>query len=140
MDQRPAVTGAPPALHLFFSLLQVAYPLIVLLAYLIAFTIRSIAAAPNDNDESTKPTTSLGPGGKALPKHHKPVKKPGRDAARDFTKTQKLLFQWLSVGVTFSLIGNIVVVLAHALYARKEGWWCGQAPTVRRSKWTWLDL
>ena len=50
--------------------------------------------------------------------------------ALDFSKPRKLLFEWLSVAVVFTFAGNILVVIVHALYARKEQWWCGQAPTV----------
>ena len=135
MDVNPAITkSVAPAVQLFFSIVQIAYPLVVLFVYLIAFTIRSISTASNDNDESTQPTTQLGPGGKPLPKHTKTAKTRRDDGVADFTKPQKLLFQWLTVAVTFSLLGNIVVVLAHALYARKEGWWCGQPPTVCESE------
>jgi hypothetical protein len=132
MDENPTITeSVAPAVQLFFSILQIAYPLVVLFVYLVSFTTRSIATARNDNDESTQQTTQLGPGGKPLPKHTKTAKNHRDDEVADFTKPQKLLFQWLTVGVTFSLLGNIVVVLAHALVERKEGWWCGQSPTVR---------
>jgi hypothetical protein len=132
MDSSPAIAKVDRAVQLFFSSLQIAYPLIVLFVYLIAFTVRSITTArSNDNDDSAPPTTAVGPGGKPLPKHTKTVKGLSKDESVDFTKPQKLLFQWLTVGVTFTFIGNIIVVLTHALYARKEGWWCGQAPTVR---------
>lgn len=130
MDFGPT-TGVAPAVQLFFSFLQIAYPLVILFVYLIVFTVRSIQTASHDDDDSASQSTSLGPGGKPLPKHTKTVKQRQDEGFQDFTKTQKLLFQWLTVGVTFSLIGNIVVVLTHALYARKEGWWCGQAATVR---------
>ena len=126
-------TPAAHALQLFFSILQIAYPLVVLFAYLVAFTVRTIAtASTNDDDESPQQSTSLGPGGKPLPKHTKTHKNHRDEGLQDFTNTQKLLFQWLTVGVTFSLLANIVVVLTHALYDRKEGWWCGQAATVCR--------
>lgn len=122
------------AVQLFFSGLQVAYPLVVLFVYLVAFTIRSIATSSNDNNDASSDTTQLGPGGKPLPKHTKTIKDPEDGQLKDFTRPQKLLFQWLTVGVTCSFIGNIFVVLAHALVDRKEGWWCGQAPTVGPSE------
>ena len=131
MESGPT-THVAHAVQLLFLSLQIAYPLVVLFVYLIAFTVRTITTASDDtdNDESPRQSTSLGPGGKPLPRHTKTHTNHRDEGAQDFTNTQKLLFQWLTVGVTFSLLANIVVVLAHALYARKEGWWCGQAATV----------
>ncbi|KAG9552746.1 hypothetical protein KCU97_g19394, partial [Aureobasidium melanogenum] len=43
---------------------------------------------------------------------------------------RKLLFEWLSLAATLTLAGNAVTVVVHALYARKEEWWCGQATVV----------
>ena len=34
---------------------QIAYPIILLFVYLIAFTVRSVATARNDNDTSQQP-------------------------------------------------------------------------------------
>ena len=70
------------------------------------------------------------PGGKPLPKKHNTKKEPDNPDFLDFSRPRKLLFEWLTVAVIFSLVGNIVVVIVHALYARDEQWWCGQAATV----------
>ena len=111
--------------------LQVAYPIVLLLLYIIAFSIRSIATARSDDDSSPQPE-QYGPGGKPLPKKHVSAKE--RDMANphtDFSWPRKLLFQWLSVAVVACLGADIVVVIVHAIVERKAGWWCGQSPTVR---------
>ena len=113
---------------------QIAYPILILLLYLFTFVIRSVATARNGNEHEPQ-DQQLGPGGKPLPtKNPNNSKEPDVPHYLDFSKPRKLLFEWLSVGVIFSLAGNIVVVIIHALYARKEKWWCGQAPTVRRER------
>jgi hypothetical protein len=111
--------------------IQIAYPIILLFVYLITFTIRSIVTARSDIDSLPHPE-QLGPGGKPLPKkkNHQPRKETDITEDLDFSKPRKLLFEWLSVGVIASLGSNVIVVIVHALLARREAWWCGQAPTV----------
>ena len=113
----------------FLQILQIAYPLLILFVYLITFTVRSIATSHNDND-NLKPQTLLGPQGKPLPSKNHNIREPPPADSLDFSRARKLLFQWLNVGVCLSVAGNIIVVIVHAIYGRKEGWWCGQAPTV----------
>lgn len=129
MDTGPAYVGAASGVQRLLSILQIAYPIVLLFVYLISFTVRSITTASNDNDTS-KQAPQLGPGGKPLPKKNKTTKENGLPDFLDFSRPRKLLFEWLTIGIVFSLIGNIVVVIVHALYEREEGWWCGQAPTV----------
>lgn len=110
---------------------QIAYPIVLLLLYLVAFTVRSVLTASKEEDAVHEPE-QLGPGGKPLPsrKNNGPKKQPKIPQNLDFSRSRKLLFEWLSVAVIFSLGINIVVVIVHALLARKERWWCGEAPTV----------
>ncbi|QIW98414.1 hypothetical protein AMS68_003932 [Peltaster fructicola] len=106
---------------------QVTYPIVLLLVFIAAFTVRSILAVRKDND-TTKESGQLGPGGKPLPKRGK---KTGDEVNTiGFSRPQRLLFQALQAGVLLSICGNITVVVVHALVAREEHWWCGQAPTV----------
>lgn len=110
--------------------LQIAYPIILLFLYLVVFTVRSVLTARSDSDLAQQPE-QLGPGGKPLPrKKNNPKKELDIPPDLDFSKPRKLLFEWLSVGVVASVGANVVVVILHAILARKEGWWCGQAPTV----------
>ncbi|KAK4626832.1 ABC transporter aclQ [Fulvia fulva] len=111
---------------------QVAYPIALLILYLLAFTARSITTSRKDEDDVPQQPEQFGPGGKPLPKKHNNggPKEPDIPADLDFSRPRKLLFQWLSVAVIATFIANIVVTIVHALVARNDGWWCGEAPTV----------
>lgn len=116
------------ALHSVLTVLQYAYPLCMLVFFLAAFTIRSIAAT-NSNTNIAKPTTT-GPGGKPLPATDPTrnfVKKTVHD---DVTPTQKRVFEWLSLAVALTFFGNSVLVIAQALAKQSEHWWCGQSVVV----------
>nr|POE62909.1 hypothetical protein CFP56_03812 [Quercus suber] len=108
---------------------QIAYPLVLIFLYLIAFTVRSVRGAHHDRDTGPREPQQLGPGGKPLPKNNI-AKDDSEHVDLDFSRPRKLLFQWLCVGVLATLLGNIVVVITHALFEREQRWWCGQAPTV----------
>lgn len=110
---------------------QVAYPIILLLIYIIVFTVRSIVTARSDDNAQTTTSEQLGPGGKPLPKkNNNQKKKTIIPKALEFSRPRRLLFEWLSVGVLATLAANIAVVIVHTLWEREERWWCGQAPTV----------
>lgn len=110
--------------------LQVSYPIVLLVLFVAAFTARSIiTSSNNDNDDKTKQVPQVGPGGKPLPSN-KARKKSGEDANIDFSAARKRLFAILTWGVILTFLGNIIIILVHALLERKEGWWCGIAPTI----------
>ncbi|GAM85402.1 hypothetical protein ANO11243_034090 [Dothideomycetidae sp. 11243] len=113
--------------------LHSAYPLILLAFFIAAFTVRSIATsrAESDADEEVPDPSQLGPGGKPLPrKSPARLRKESQQDVLDFSRPRKLLFQWLSLGAAMTLVGNAVTVVVHALYARDEDWWCGQAMVI----------
>ncbi|KEQ69959.1 hypothetical protein M436DRAFT_75713 [Aureobasidium namibiae CBS 147.97] len=111
------------------SIIHFAYPIVLLVYFLTTFTIRSIVSAsgPESDDHTSQP--QLGPGGKPLPKKKAPVEDK-KNTFLDFSRPRKLLFEWLALAATLTLAGNAVTVVVHALYARKEEWWCGQATVV----------
>ncbi|KAI5240678.1 hypothetical protein E4T43_05939 [Aureobasidium subglaciale] len=109
------------------TIVHFAYPIILLFYFLTAFTIRSIISARNDEPDNAVSEPQLGPGGKPLPKKKAPAEK---NTFLDFSRPRKLLFEWLALAATLTLAGNAVTVIVHALYARKEEWWCGQATVV----------
>lgn len=129
-----------PVAQRVLSYLQIAYPIILLILYLLAFTARSIVAAGKE-EPVVQESEQLGPGGKPLPprKNNQPKKHSTHDL--DFSRPRKLLFEWLSVGVILSLGANVAVIIVHALLERKEGWWCGEAPTVSlKEHASWIDI
>lgn len=131
---RPSAPSLPwvsdPRAQGLLTYLQIAYPIALLIIFITAFTVRSIVTSRNDNDD-TPQSDQLGPGGKPLPR--KSSKDKSDANAIDFSRARKLLFISLQSGVLLSFIGNIALVIFHALLERDQRWWCGQAPTVRSS-------
>jgi hypothetical protein len=119
------------ALRTTITVVQYAYPIFLLVFFLAAFTIRSIAAS-NSNANIAQPTTT-GPGGKPLPATDPTrnfVKKAVHD---DVTQTQKRVFEWVSLATALTFIGNSVLVIAHSLVMTKEQWWAGKPVVVRQA-------
>ncbi|THX88130.1 hypothetical protein D6D05_01858 [Aureobasidium pullulans] len=110
------------------SIIHFAYPIVLLVFFLTTFTIRSIVQSRSDDKKDAASEPLLGPGGKPLPKKKAPLQ--NDNAFLDFSRPRKLLFEWLALGATLTLVGNAITVIVHALYARKEEWWCGQATVV----------
>ena len=105
-----------------------AYPLVVLVFFLVAFTANSIWAA----SEVAEPANSNGPGGKPLPanKNAESLRKL-RKQQLEVGPLQKAVFNWLSIAVIASFVGNSVNVIVHALTER--GWWCGESVAVSKA-------
>lgn len=101
-----------------------ASPTILLAFFLVAFTAHSIGTA--SKDAVVRPSTEqTGPGGKPLP-----AKTKRENPTVDFSPARKLLFIWLSVGTILTFVGSAVVVILHAVLARREHWWCGESVAV----------
>jgi len=112
----------------FLDFLQYAYPIILLAFFLLAFTVRSIATSSSANSKADEPI--YGPGGKPLPLSKKAKKSSKSDPGPKLSRPRKLVFEWLSVAACLTFVANAINVIVHALYARRHGWWCGQAPVV----------
>ena len=106
--------------------LHYASPICLLVLFLTALATYSIVTAPKR--EPSQDTSDLtGPGGKPLPK--KP--KSGKDNARlDFSPARKRLFIGLSVGAVLTYVADAAGVIVHALWDRRDNWWCGEAKAV----------
>ena len=112
----------------FLDFLQYAYPIILLAFFLLAFTVRSIATSSSSNSNGDEPV--YGPGGKPLPLSKKAKKAAKRDPGPDLPRSRKVVFEWLSVAACLTFVADAINVVVHALYERKQGWWCGQAAVV----------
>ena len=117
----------------FLEFVQYAYPIILLAFFLLAFTARSIATSSSASSKADEPI--YGPGGKPLPASKKAKKASKCDPGPDLSRPRKLVFEWLSVVACLTFVANAINVIVHALYARKQGWWCGQAAVVSFSVW-----
>jgi len=109
-----------------------ASPIILLVFFLGAFTTHSILTASKD-DILQPESNQTGPGGKPLPRNTSPSARKDEEKQKDldFSPARKLLFNWLSVAVILTFLGNAVIVIVHALLDRKHEWWCGQSVVVR---------
>lgn len=108
-------------------------PIVLLGFFLVAFTIRSVrASATPFVEELNGPAVSeilLGPGGKPLPQRKLTGLQRRRDKANDFPLSQKLVFQWLSIGATSTFLCSAAAVITHVL--NEHQWWCGDQLVVR---------
>ena len=119
-----------PAAYRVLDILHYAYPILLLVFFIFAFATRTILAAKAANTgEKQSPKVQFGPGGKPLPFRSHSYK---RIPQIDFSRSRKLVFQWLSVFVCLTFAANATIVILQALFRRHEGWWCGQAVTVSR--------
>jgi len=109
-------------------ILHYVYPIILLILFLLAFTVHSIWTA-NSNRNAVPPTLT-GPGGKPLPLTDPNKNKPKKKPQDDIPRSQKLVFQWISVAAALTFAANAINVIVHALYSRKDGWWCGQPVVI----------
>lgn len=130
-DGQPRWEHASTLRHVL-SILQYAYPLFVLVFFLAAFTLRSVAAS-NSNSNISKPTTT-GPGGKPLPATDPTRNFVKKTVLDDVTQTQKRVFEWLSLAAALTFFGNSVLVISQALAKQSEQWWCGKPVVVRNAQ------
>ena len=108
-----------------------AYPIVLLLLFLLAFTIHSVLTASKDDVVEPVPDQT-GPGGKPLPRNISPSARKQKQKVLDFSPARKLVFGWLSIGVILTFLGNAVTVIVHALVEKTHEWWCGQSTVVCR--------
>lgn len=128
VDDRPPRWEHASTLTHARAVLQYAYPLLLLVFFLVAFTLRSVAAS-NSNANIAKPTTT-GPGGKPLPATDPTRNFVKKTVLDDVTPTQKRVFEWLSLAAALTFFGNSVLVISHALVKQAEQWWCGKPVVV----------
>jgi hypothetical protein len=115
--------------HKILRTVHVAYPIILLVFYLVVATTFSILNSKSE-DNGSEDSKQAGPGGKPLPKKSPTRRMTNSSQRNEFSHSRKLFFQWTSIGIVFSFIGNIVIVILHALVEQEERYWCGQAMTV----------
>jgi hypothetical protein len=116
-----------PAVNHLLVYIRFLSPIILIVVFLVAFTVHSIATASNN----AVPTEVTGPGGKPLPQKPSAATRARRaELAEDVSPARKLLFVWLSVGTIVTFVGNAVLVIVHTVLARQENWWCGESVAV----------
>jgi hypothetical protein len=123
-------SSASSMVHKLLEYVHVAYPIVLLVFYLVVATAYSILHSKSEDNAEGEIKTA-GPGGKPLPKKSPTRRMTDSSQQNGFSHSRKLFFQWTSIGIVFSFIGNIVIVILHALVEQEERYWCGQAMTVR---------
>ncbi|KAI9801886.1 MAG: hypothetical protein M1833_002200 [Piccolia ochrophora] len=110
------------------TVLHFAYPEIILFVFLAAFTTHSVLAASR-NGTVAPSSGPKGPGGKPLPSTPMPVAKERHEPGTlEFGSVSKAFFNWISVALIVTFLGNAINIVAHAL--KERPWWCGQATVV----------
>ena len=117
-----------------FNRLHDAYPVTLIFFFLSFIAVRSIVSASRSRND---PVTEYGPGGKPLPPRHKQDPS-ATNPSLNLTRTQSLLFEWLAAAVCFTFVCNAINIVIHALFDRRDQWWCGQAMVVSNSQ-DWPD-
>ncbi|KAI9847741.1 MAG: hypothetical protein M1837_001989 [Sclerophora amabilis] len=122
-----ALVTDSPASKILIAL-QFATPVILFFFFLFAFTLHSILTASKD-DTGDSVTDTAGPAaGKASPESVAGASKHwSKSNEEDFTPLQKILFNWLAVGLIATFVANAIVIIAHAI--KERPWWCRESTT-----------
>ena len=56
-----------------------------------------------------------------------------RETPGKFSSRTRFIFAWLAAGVLGTFVVDAAVNIAHAVVAKPEKWWCGQAVVVSLS-------
>lgn len=106
-------------------------PILLLVSFAVTFILHSVVSAKNaKKTTSNNAAVQTGPGGRPLPKRMRSAAVVPAPVAREFSPKVKLLFKWLSVGVMFTFVVDATVNILHALFQRRQQWWCGQSTVV----------
>ena len=115
------------------SRLHFAYPVVLLVFFLVTFMSYSILAADQKRTTTEAPVT--GPGGKPLPRNKRRSASISKGPKPDFSPAKKSFFKWTSVALILTFLANAVLVILHVLVARADGWWCGKHVAVSPSSY-----
>ncbi|KAL3474216.1 hypothetical protein BJX99DRAFT_232126 [Aspergillus californicus] len=107
--------------------LRIGYPILLLVVFASAFLASSILTARTANQNTCASLT--GPGGRPLPKRSRSTVAVVK-APQKFSRNANLCFKWLSLGVLATLVADATLNVTHAILARSEHWWCGQAVVI----------
>jgi ATP-binding cassette, subfamily B, vacuolar membrane transporter HMT1/ACLQ len=126
-----------------FLTLQLLYPLVLLVTFIVTAGAHSILTARSEEDIIVPEAT--GPGGKPLPVTKRKKETGGHHAIEQrIGPIARRAFQYVSVLLVLTYVANGVNVATHALAEREpsrgdgdrdrpagqQGWWCTQERTV----------
>ncbi|KAI0480328.1 hypothetical protein GGR56DRAFT_266345 [Xylariaceae sp. FL0804] len=128
------VTNPPPSREeRIRDLVQYLYPDLLLAFFLIVGAIYSIYTARRR--EAAPGQEAKGPGGKPLPAtKRKAAREDASNSPEAFTPSVRIVFRWIYVLVTATLIGQGAAIAARVMIEKisetEHGWWCGEPKTV----------
>ena len=124
----PAAAAAAAAAAQLQQRLHFAYPVVLLVFFLVSFMTHSILATAPEKHSTEAPVS--GPGGKPLPRNKRRYSQAPRPQLPDFGPGAKAFFKWTTVAVSLTFLVQAALIILHVLVARSEGWWCGQHAAV----------
>ena len=108
--------------------LRYSYPAVTLLVFIVTFITTSFLAAQNAGKHGS--AVQYGPGGGPLPKRLRSTMVKIRENRSKFSCRTRFIFTWLAAGVLGTFVVDAAIHIAHAMMAKPEKWWCGQAVVV----------
>lgn len=108
--------------------LRYSYPAVTVLVFIVSFIITSFPAAKNTGEHGS--AVQYGPGGRPLPKRLRSTVVKIRETRSRFSSRTQFIFAWLAAGVLGTFVVDAAIHIAHAMMAKPEKWWCGQAVVV----------
>lgn len=120
--------GSLHASRQLLDYLRYSYPAVTLLVFIISFITTSFLAAQNTGKHGS--AVQYGPGGRPLPKRLRSTVVKIRETRSKFSSRTRFIFSWLAAGVLGTFVVDAAIHIAHAMVAKPEKWWCGQAVVV----------
>ena len=120
--------GSLHASRRLLDYLRYSYPAVTLLVFIVSFITTSFLAAQNTGKHGS--AVQYGPGGRPLPKRLRSTVVKVRETRGKFSIRTRFIFAWLAAGVLGTFVVDAAIHIAHAMVAKPEKWWCGQAVVV----------
>lgn len=120
--------GSLHASRQLLDYLRYSYPAVTLLVFIVSFITTSFLAAQNTGKHGS--AVQHGPGGRPLPKRLRSTVVKVRETRSKFSSRTRFIFAWLAAGVLGTFVVDAAIHIAHAMVAKPEKWWCGQAVVV----------
>lgn len=123
------VMDSPAAAQVFLQYLRVSYPIVLLVVFFAVFIAHSAHIAKDAG--SSNDAVQYGPGGKPLPKRTRAMMMVSRKLPVELAKNKsKALFLSLTLCLLVTYIAEAAVHMLHAMIAKSQQWWPGQAVVV----------
>lgn len=126
--------NSPDAAQVFLNYVCISDPIVLLIVFFVVFIAQSAYIA-KDAGNSANNAGQYGPGGKPLPKRTRAMMMLSRELPVELArKNSKALFLGLTLGVLVAYLAEAAVHMVHALTAKEQQWWPGQAVVVSLSR------